>query len=127
MSHYLESIELYYHLLVPSESCIMALKPNFEELDQLKDGQPRTFVRSVARYNNDTGKYRKTAVMTKEQLEREIYYTFKANPPPKIKEKSTRFSDPVNTFINCAKKQANTLTHNIRLLNTCDKKSMLPP
>lgn len=76
----------------------MALKPNFEELDQLKDGQPRTFVRSVARYNNDTGKYRKTAVMTKEQLEREIYYTFKANPPPKIKEKSWDIKDLLDDF-----------------------------
>ena len=48
-------------------------------------------------------------------------------PDINILEKSIRFSDPVNTFINCAKKQANILIHNIWLLNICDKKSMQPP
>ncbi|MPM85085.1 hypothetical protein SDC9_132162 [bioreactor metagenome] len=48
-------------------------------------------------------------------------------PDINILGKSTTLSFPVNIFINCAKKQANILIHNIWLSNTCVKKSMWPP
>lgn len=70
----------------------------FDELDKLDIDQPRTFIKSLARYNHDIGKYNLSPVMTEQELKKQIYYTLKANPPRKINEVQWGIKDLLNDF-----------------------------